>query len=97
MMFAMLGPFGDAIQFIFQERESQAGTVRVGGLGEMWELTWMHLKLSLAATAIACLVALPVGISLGHIGRLACCACGRVNDRRETGPYAAISFLSPFP
>ena len=39
MIFAMLGPFGDAIEFIFHERESQAGTVRVGGLGEMWELT----------------------------------------------------------
>ena len=63
--FATLGPFGDAIEFIFQERESQAGTVRVGGLGEMWELTWMHIKLSLAATAIACLVALPVG----HLAR----------------------------
>ena len=35
MILAALGPFGDAIEFIFQERESQAGTVRVGGLGEM--------------------------------------------------------------
>ncbi len=68
-MFAALGPFGDAIDFIFQQRESQAGTVRVGGLAEIWELTWMHLKLSLAATAIATLVALPIGVWLGHIGR----------------------------
>ena len=36
MILAALGPFGDAIDFIFNERESQAGTVRVGGLGEMW-------------------------------------------------------------
>ena len=68
-IFAALGPFGDAIDFIFQQRESQAGTVQVGGLAEIWELTWMHLKLSLAATAIATLVALPIGVWLGHIGR----------------------------
>ena len=29
----------------------------------------MHLQLSLAATAIATLVALPLGLWLGHIGR----------------------------
>ena len=29
-VFAALGPFGDAIDFIFQQRESQAGTVQVG-------------------------------------------------------------------
>ena len=44
-MFAALGPFGDAIDFIFNQRESQAGTVQVGGLGEIWDLTWTHLKL----------------------------------------------------
>ena len=38
-VFAALGPFGDAIDFIFQQRESQAGTVQVGGLAEIWELT----------------------------------------------------------
>ena len=69
MILAALGPFGDAIEFIFHERESQAGTVRVGGLGEMWELTWTHLKLALAATVIATAFAMPLGIWLGHIGR----------------------------
>ena len=29
--FAALGPFGDAFDFIFHERQSQAGTVRIGG------------------------------------------------------------------
>ena len=29
MILATLGPFGDAIDFIFHERESQAGTVTV--------------------------------------------------------------------
>ena len=38
--------FFDAIEFIFSERESPAGGARVGGLANMWELTWEHLKLS---------------------------------------------------
>src|SRR3954463_12827004 len=96
MMFAMLGPFGDAIQFIFQERESQAGTVRVGGLGEMWELTWRHLKLSLAATVIACLVALPVGIWLGHIGRYQFLAASTSNMGRAVPALGLIVFFIAF-
>jgi osmoprotectant transport system permease protein len=96
MMFAMLGPFGDAIQFIFQERESQAGTVRVGGLGEMWELTWMHLKLSLAATSIACLVALPVGIWLGHIGRYQFLATSTSNIGRAVPALGLVVFFIAF-
>ena len=37
---AFLGEFGDAIDFIFNERESPAGGAQVGGLGELWELMW---------------------------------------------------------
>jgi osmoprotectant transport system permease protein len=96
MMFAMLGPFGDAIEFIFVERESQAGTVRVGGLGEMWELTWMHLKLSFAATAIACLGALPVGIWLGHIGRYQLLATSTSNIGRAVPALGLIVFFIAF-
>jgi osmoprotectant transport system permease protein len=96
MMFAMLGPFGDAFQFIFEERESQAGTVRVGGLGEMWELTWMHLKLSLTATAIACLIALPVGIWLGHIGRYQFAATSISNIGRAVPALGLIVFFIAF-
>ena len=93
---ATLGPFGDAIQFIFQERESQAGTVRVGGLAEMWELTWMHLKLSLAATAIACLIAMPVGIWLGHIGRYQFLATSTSNIGRAVPALGLIVFFIAF-
>jgi len=96
MMFAMLGPFGDAIQFIFEERESQAGTVRVGGLGEMWELTWMHIKLSFAATAIACLIALPAGIWLGHIGRYQFLATSTSNMGRAVPALGLIVFFIAF-
>ena len=43
--------------------------MQVGGLGEVWELTWTHIQLSVAATAIATILALPLGLWLGHIGR----------------------------
>ena len=96
MILAALGPFGDAIQFIFQERESQAGTVRVGGLGEMWELTWTHIQLSLAATVIACIIALPVGLWLGHIGRYQFLATSTSNIGRAVPALGLIVFFIAF-
>ena len=50
---AVLGQFGDAIDFIFDERESPAGGAQVGGRAGPWELMWEHLKLSGVAMAIA--------------------------------------------
>jgi osmoprotectant transport system permease protein len=96
VIFATLGPFGDAIQFIFQERESQAGTVRVGGLGEMWDLTWTHLQLSLAATLIATLIALPVGVYLGHIGRFQFMATSISNIGRAIPALGLVVFFIAF-
>jgi osmoprotectant transport system permease protein len=93
---AALGPFGDAIEFIFERRESQAGTVEVGGLGEMWELTWTHLELSLVATLIATLVAMPVGIWLGHIGRYQFLATSTSNIGRAVPALGLIVFFIAF-
>ena len=57
---AVLGDFGDAIDFLFNERESPAGGARVGGLSETGELIWEHLKLSGVAMSIACATRLPL-------------------------------------
>ena len=96
MIFAALGPFGDAVDFIFHERQSQAGTVRVGGLGEMWDLTWTHLQLSLAATLIATLIALPVGVYLGHIGRFQFVATSISNIGRAIPALGLVVFFIAF-
>ena len=96
MILATLGPFGDAIDFIFHQRESQAGTVQVGGLGEIWELTWTHLKLSLAATLIATLIALPVGVYLGHIGRFQFVATSVSNIGRAIPALGLVVFFIAF-
>ena len=45
---AFLGEFGDAIEFIFNARESQAGGAQVGG-AENLPLLWTHLQASTAA------------------------------------------------
>jgi osmoprotectant transport system permease protein len=96
MIFAALGPFGDAIKFIFQERESQAGTVRVGGLHEIGQLTLTHLELSLAATLIATLIAMPIGLWLGHIGRYQFLATSTSNIGRAVPALGIIVFFIAF-
>jgi len=93
---AALGPFGDAFDFILHQRESQAGTVQVGGPGEIWELSWTHLKLSLAATAIATLIALPIGLWLGHIGRYQFLATSTSNIGRAVPALGLIVFFIAF-
>jgi osmoprotectant transport system permease protein len=95
-VFAALGPFGDAFEFIFEQRESQAGTVQVGGLGEMWELTWTHLQLSIAATVIATILALPLGLWLGHIGRYQFLATSTSNIGRAVPALGLIVFFIAF-
>jgi osmoprotectant transport system permease protein len=96
MTFAALGPFGDAIDFIFHERVSQAGTVRVGGLHEMGQLTLTHLELSLTATLIATLIAMPLGIWLGHIGRYQFLATSTSNIGRAVPALGLIVFFIAF-
>ncbi|MEA2311434.1 MAG: osmoprotectant transport system substrate-binding protein opuBD [Solirubrobacteraceae bacterium] len=96
MMLAALGPFGDAIKFIFQERESQAGTVRIGGLHEMGQLTLTHLELSLAATLIATAIAMPLGLWLGHIGRYQFLATSTSNIGRAVPALGLIVFFIAF-
>jgi osmoprotectant transport system permease protein len=95
-VFAALGPFGDAIDFIFQQRESQAGTVKVGGLAEIWELSWTHIQLSVAATVIATLIALPLGLWLGHIGRYQFLATSTSNIGRAVPALGLIVFFIAF-
>jgi osmoprotectant transport system permease protein len=96
MILATLGPFGDAIDFIFHQRESQAGTVHVGGLAEIWELTWTHVKLALAATLIATAIAMPLGVWLGHIGRFQFFATSTSNIGRAIPALGLVVFFIAF-
>jgi len=93
---AVLGDFGEAIEFIFDERPSPAGGTEVGGLGEMWELTWPHLWLSLRSMAIACLLSIPLGLWLGHIRKGGFLAINASNVGRAVPTLALIAFFVAF-
>jgi osmoprotectant transport system permease protein len=93
---AALGQFGDAIDFIFSERESPAGGTQVGGLAEMWELTREHLELSGVSMLVACGVSIPLGLWLGHIGRGGFLAINASNVGRAVPTLALIAFFVAF-
>ena len=93
---AVLGDFGDAIDFIFNERPSPAGGTEVGGLPEMWELMWPHLRLSLVSMGIACALSIPLGLWLGHIRKGGFLAINASNVGRAVPTLALIAFFVAF-
>jgi osmoprotectant transport system permease protein len=93
---AFLGQFGEAIEFIFDERPSPAGGTEVGGVAEMWELTWPHLRLSGIAMGIACALSVPLGLWLGHIRKGGFLAINASNVGRAVPTLALIAFFVAF-
>jgi len=89
--FAFLGQFVDAVQYIFGGETSREGT-HVGG-SQFLDLTWEHVKLSLVAMAVACLLAVPVGLWLGHIGKGGFLAINASNVGRAVPSLALIAFF----
>ena len=65
---SFFGDFGDAIDFLFHSRESVSGETQIGG-SEMIGLALSHLALSGASMALAAVIAIPLGLYLGHYGR----------------------------
>jgi len=91
-----MNDFFDAIEFIFNEHESPAGGASVGGLSNMWELMWPHLQLSGASMGIACAIAIPLGLWLGHIGKGGFLAINASNVGRAVPTLALIAFFVVF-
>lgn len=87
---------GDGISFIFEARESRAGTVEVGGLGEIGQLAGNHFLVSSVAVAIAIIVAMPIALWLGHIGRGEFLAGSVANIGRAVPSLAIIAFFVAF-
>ncbi len=62
-----LASLGGAIEFIFTPQSSNVtGGEKVGGIEQVAELAVKQLELTFVALAVALLVALPVGLYLGH-------------------------------
>jgi osmoprotectant transport system permease protein len=93
---SILTTFGDAVTFIFQERESGAGTVNVGGLAEIGHLAGNHFAVSFLALVFAIAVSVPIGLWLGHLGRAELLAVGVANIGRAVPALAIIAFFVAF-
>jgi len=90
---AVLSQVSDAVDFIFHTREAQTGGVQVGGLHQVLQYMWEHVKLSGAAIAIACAIAIPVGLVLGHVGKGELLAISASNVGRAVPSLALIAFF----
>jgi osmoprotectant transport system permease protein len=89
---AGVSEFRDAVDFIFHSRESLTGGVRIGG-PEIWSLLGKHLELSGLSLLIACLIAIPLGLWLGHIRRGSFVAISASNVGRAVPTLALIAFF----
>jgi osmoprotectant transport system permease protein len=96
MPVAFLSSFSGAIDFIFSQRESVGGGTQVGGLGQVGDLLWEHVKLSGAALGVSLTLALPLGLYLGHRGRGELFAVAAGNAGRALPELAVIAFLVAF-
>jgi osmoprotectant transport system permease protein len=94
MTFALLGDFGHAVEFIFRSRQSRGGA-EVGGTHNL-SLLWTHLELCAASMGLAVLIALPLGLVLGHLGRGSFLAISTSNVGRAVPSIALIAFFVAF-
>ena len=88
--------FGGAVDLIFQSRDSISGGVCIGGPGEFLELAGLHLRTSVLAIALGILVALPIGVYLGHKRRGEFLAVSVSNVGRAVPSLALLAFFVAF-
>jgi len=87
--------FGGAVEFIFAPQESNVtGGKKVGGFDKTMELLIGHLEVTILALAIALLIALPLGLYLGHKGRGELFAVGIGNAGRAIPELAVIALVA---
>jgi osmoprotectant transport system permease protein len=93
---AILGDFGEGIEFLFSERESVSGGVQIGGPAEMAAFCATHMIVSVAAIVIAAALAIPLSLWLGHIGRGDFLATATSNVGRAVPSLALLAFFISF-
>ena len=87
---------GNAIDFILHSRESVSGGVCIGGPDELLDLAINHLAISAVAVVIAVVIAVPVGLYLGHVGRGEFLAVSVSNIGRAVPSLALLAFFVAF-
>ena len=93
---SFLDQFGGAIEFIFEPRASRGVGGEVGGLEQVWELMSRHLWLSALALAVSVVIALPIGVYLGHRGKGELIAVAIGNAGRAVPELALIALMVAF-
>jgi osmoprotectant transport system permease protein len=92
---ALLGQFGDAFDFIFNEQIGRfSGGEPVGGPEQVLDLAATQLELTGLAMALALAVALPIGLWLGHRGKGELLAVAIGNSGRALPELAIIAFMA---
>jgi osmoprotectant transport system permease protein len=87
--------FGGAVEFIFTPQESNVtGGNEVGGFDKTLELLIGHIEVTILALALAVLIALPLGLYLGHKGRGELFAVGVGNAGRAIPELAVIALVA---
>ncbi len=90
-----LASFGGAIEFIFTPQTSNVtGGKTVGGFEQVIELTLTQLEVTVLALALSLIVALPVGLYLGHRGTGELVAVGIGNAGRAIPELALIALMA---
>jgi osmoprotectant transport system permease protein len=92
---AVLSEFSDGLDFLLHERESVAGGVQVGGAHNL-PLLGKHLEVVGLAMLFAILVAVPLGLFLGHTGRGSFLASSISNVGRSVPAIALVLFFSSY-
>ena len=91
----LFASFGGAIDFIFTPQESSVtGGEKVGGFDKSLELVVGHLEVTFLALALALIVALPIGLYLGHRGKGELLAVGIGNAGRAIPELAVIALVA---
>jgi osmoprotectant transport system permease protein len=87
--------FQGAIEFIFEPQPSNVtGGKLVGGFSQTMELAWTQLEVTVLALALSMVVALPLGVYLGHRGVGELLAVGLGNAGRAIPELALIAFMA---
>jgi osmoprotectant transport system permease protein len=90
-----LGSFGGAVDFILHQQHSTVtGASLVGGPAEVWHLAKAQLEVSGIALAGSLVLAMPVGVWLGHKGRGEFVAVAFGNAGRALPELALVALLA---
>lgn len=91
----LLASIEGAIEFIFTPQNSNVtGGKKVGGIDQVVELTVNQLELTVLALLLALVVALPIGLYLGHRGTGELFAITIGNAGRAIPELALIAFMA---